>query len=803
MSGREMLPMTQCINILLGEIGIDVEETTSIKEKLKIACSEVGVDFEEESKSENGGLKNAILICARNLEIQHKIFKRAREEQTTPGEHTRRRPRNDDVGDVGEDLIKALTPLSLRDYNGDDEDDEDDEDDDFDPLEDGAYFDDSSECSSDTYVDENNDDDLEVHESIAAEELNSSGMLRDLGHSLQQPEEQFQPKRKRNSIEWTFMQEIDAESFAIHTRKVEDKYSSGKMPEELEQIFDSYSKNGSRWNLAQQPYHTQGGKIITAIYGCEFRRSRKGYEGSPCNAKIKVNYCQESNRLQIFRSGTHNHVGARSLNLDDSHGVPHVLRGEILKEFISQPKARSTSIRQHLRNKNLLGPDDYKLTSKRRRQLMRFLRSERLKLVQTSMRNDVGAMASWVGDMLDGRDESKLIELAQNVNAESKHKLVVLYYEQVVEPTPKLILVVTTLNLLANVGRQHSLDLGTLLCTDGTRRITVEGFPLIVTGNHDLRQHFHLLSITVAWTENMDIYSVVLQTTWRAGVVVSREFGLLRVDLSFPTYVMSDNADEIQGAVQNAWYLTRLLNCHFHHMKSVKKKKLLFPNSPYDSSYKCAKQQIYLMHKLTIKTNGLDRLIISKFVLNWRSRCPEFIEKWAPEYGGGDEANFRRKAGWQSSRPDKPGICSTNNGLESMNNVLKNEGSQRAVLGVVPAFKAIGAWLEQKSENDAVFESSPEISRTDWEEAQVFLRSGALGFDLTSSASGKIDFHMLREFEKDDAKHFAILSSQSLATMKDEGSIDIERARAQEILDKYVDLVMHGGASTFITPLRS
>mmetsp|Transcript_12031 Transcript_12031/g.16277 ORF Transcript_12031/g.16277 Transcript_12031/m.16277 type:complete len:143 (+) Transcript_12031:764-1192(+) len=35
-----------------------------------------------------------------------------------------------------------------------------------------------------------------------------------------------------------------------------------------------------------------------------------------------------------------------------------------------------------------------------------------------------------------------------------------------------------------------------------------------------------------------------------------------------------------------------------------------------------------------------------------------------------------------------------------------------------------------------------------------------------------------------------------------EGSIDRERARAQEILYKYVDLVMHGGASIFITQLN-
>jgi len=45
-----MLPMTQCINILLGEIGIDVEETTSIREKLKMACLEAEVNYEEESK---------------------------------------------------------------------------------------------------------------------------------------------------------------------------------------------------------------------------------------------------------------------------------------------------------------------------------------------------------------------------------------------------------------------------------------------------------------------------------------------------------------------------------------------------------------------------------------------------------------------------------------------------------------------------------------------------------------------------------------------------------------------------------
>ncbi|KAJ8611028.1 hypothetical protein CTAYLR_007051, partial [Chrysophaeum taylorii] len=254
--------------------------------------------------------------------------------------------------------------------------------------------------------------------------------------------------------------------------------------------------------------------------------------------------------------------------------------------FAADPKPRAIPIRQWLVDTGLIHKDQFKLHkgNRNRRQLMRFVR--------------LGDMVAYTDTMVDGRDLGALVSMLDMIG---DHDPILLLHRtlEIGDSDTRIVVVVSTKNLLLNVGRRHNLSIGNLVCTDGTRRINAEGYPIINTGTVDIDQTYHMLTFTLAFTENIDIYGIVLGVTREAGVAngVVNHFDLGAVDL---------------------------LNCYVHMTLANNKKRGLFDKTKPGHRFSDKKAQLEQISVVVVTIGG--------------------------EYG---LAKYEKKAGWISN-----GCCS-------------------------------------------------------------------------------------------------------------------------------------------------
>lgn len=139
---------------------------------------------------------------------------------------------------------------------------------------------------------------------------------------------------------------------------------------------------------------------------------------------------------------------------------------------------------------------------------------------------------------------------------------------------------------------------------DGTYKLTIQGFPVLVVGVSDLDKHFHLSGLAICYGETTDDYRFLFESL-KIGI------GLVCNENFDPDYVIGDAAAAITGGfVATFGTLFQRVYCFAHLMMNVDKRK-------YRSSEN--KQQI---------KNDIRKL---KFSYNKRIfdiGCKLFLEKW-------------------------------------------------------------------------------------------------------------------------------------------------------------------------------
>lgn len=184
---------------------------------------------------------------------------------------------------------------------------------------------------------------------------------------------------------------------------------------------------------------------------------------------------------------------------------------------------------------------------------------------------------------------------------------------------------------------------------DGTYKMTIQGFPVLVVGVSDLAKHFHLSGLAICYGETANDYKVLFQSLEIGiGLICHQKFG--------PEYLIGDFSQAITiGSEDTFGSLFTRVYCFAHLMMNVDKRK-------YRSSD----------NKANIK-NDIRKLRFSYNKRIFDIGCNLFLEKWKtlePEF----EMNFRNvyvenNQNWYAGVLFQAPL--TNNCLEAFNRSFK------------------------------------------------------------------------------------------------------------------------------------
>lgn len=210
--------------------------------------------------------------------------------------------------------------------------------------------------------------------------------------------------------------------------------------------------------------------------------------------------------------------------------------------------------------------------------------------------------------------------------------------------------VLSTVRLLRNAANVNNI------CVDATYKLNWCGFPLLLIGTIDLNKSFHLIAIACCSNEKQADFSFLFKTV--SGTVKD----LLGFELK-PEIMIADAAD----AIRNAFYesfpesATTDIMCYAHVVRNVKKRSL--------NDKKNRTKIVSDMHILHLSKNEmLFRELSTLFLAKWEVDEPDFAA-YFDEYWLGRHCNwFEGKANYTPTH---------NNACESINNVIKNEITER------------------------------------------------------------------------------------------------------------------------------
>lgn len=126
---------------------------------------------------------------------------------------------------------------------------------------------------------------------------------------------------------------------------------------------------------------------------------------------------------------------------------------------------------------------------------------------------------------------------------------------------------------------QHAQN-GKSFHTDGTYKIVIQGFPLIVFGISDLENHFHLTGLGLCSSEGAADYQFVLYSVMHGVIKTTNE------EIK-PNAIVADSAPAITKAIRDAFddddNIVRI-HCYAHVMMNVEKQK--FQKSDHKVEFK-------------------------------------------------------------------------------------------------------------------------------------------------------------------------------------------------------------------------
>jgi len=309
-------------------------------------------------------------------------------------------------------------------------------------------------------------------------------------------------------------------------------------------------------------------------------------------------------------------------------GIQLEVRKEI-EDFFNLGIVKPSIIMDHLIKKQIQPPS--------RKQLYNFL--HRLKVTKTPAILSLGQLAAACDDVSGlPNEEDKAFVVGRDIDFESK--------------TFRFLL--STPRLLQNSTKSNSLQ------ADATYKLLWYDFPVIVIGTSDKDRHFHPYGISVCSGETSEDFESVFKLL-KSGCEMFGEYK--------PNILIADCAEAITNGFTRIFGedITRVY-CFFHVMKQVKEKLRLVRNDELTSQIK---DDIRAMQLATSSEEFLKAK--SLWIRKYESieEVSEFLSYFSKEY-------LSRRSSWYEGAA--PGSPSTNNGLESINNLIKRDGTFRRKL---------------------------------------------------------------------------------------------------------------------------
>lgn len=257
--------------------------------------------------------------------------------------------------------------------------------------------------------------------------------------------------------------------------------------------------------------------------------------------------------------------------------------------------------------------------------------------------------------------------------------------------------VLSTIRLLQNAANV------TNICVDATYKLNWCGFPLLLLGTIDLNKSFHLIAIACCSNEKQADFSFLFQT------VRETANDLLGFVLE-PEIMIADAADAIRNAFFESFPESAKTDimCYAHVVRNVKKRSL---------NEKTNRTQIISdMHILHLSKNEeLFRELSELFLAKWEVNEAEFVA-YFQQYWLGRHCNwFEGKSAYTPTH---------NNACESINNVIKNEVTERKRLPfgqfVSKMCSLCNDFSTDYKQKTKIMATEPDVSLKDIREAAVY-----------------------------------------------------------------------------------
>lgn len=240
------------------------------------------------------------------------------------------------------------------------------------------------------------------------------------------------------------------------------------------------------------------------------------------------------------------------------------------------------------------------------------------------------------------------------------------------------------------------------MCSDGTYKLIWQNFPILQCGTTDMQRHFHPFGLAVCTSETGNDYSFVFNAVKEA---VKSIYG---VELR-PTILVSDAA----GAIHNGFKAvfgddSTIIMCNAHVRRNVVSKLPAYIKSPETR----AKFLIDYDKLQLSKSNEIFDVAADLFVSKWQNNYPDLMKYFKDEW-------LTKNRLWYEGAQKL--IPSTNNALEAVNKVIKDENTIRKLFDLgrfrVVIFEIIENWSLLYVNGLKEIHLQPEISLEMWTNA--------------------------------------------------------------------------------------
>ena len=311
--------------------------------------------------------------------------------------------------------------------------------------------------------------------------------------------------------------------------------------------------------------------------------------------------------------------------------------------------------------------------------------------------------------------EEEFRELIEKFNPNKKHhenETIIIGYN--INPED-FCLVFSSRLLLNNIIHQASAGPTRYICLDGTYKLTVLGYPLVVVGTQDLNHKFRLIAIALVRHEREEDYKFILESIKSA---VQKFFSYDWI----VDFVMSDGCQAILNASRSIFGETYIHGmCSVHMWRNVEKKITSLVKVEDRADLKEDLKILENLHSITLFQNALFL-----FEKKWDQNGSDFLNYFYENWVNSDFSNWYR-----GSIP--VGFSHTNNAVEGFNNGIKLKYTNWERLQLNDFFKVVEEIINDYSEQSLAlpFSKSLIIEKCLWKKAQSMENDPYLQEDTT------------------------------------------------------------------------